>query len=49
MANHSFKTGDTVKYNADAYNGRKETNAVILRQLKEIALNFDLVQFCLYF
>ena len=35
MANHSFETGDTVKYIADAYDGRKETKAVILRQLKE--------------
>ncbi len=34
MANNSFKTGDPVKYNADAYDGRKETKAVILRPLK---------------
>ena len=34
MANHSFKTGTTVKYNADAYDGRKETKAIILRPLK---------------
>ena len=34
MANNSFKTGDTVKYIADAYDGRKETKAVILRPLK---------------